>query len=181
MQRFGSVVLLLFPDLRTIPPAQEPLLFSPVLNFELSGHTRFQALAVLFMPLGRYFAFVGSLLLALLFLADGYMPKLPAEPTRVDIDRSIIRIHSRHEWPEAIVIDTSLPTIIPPPAPVADAPAGKSPHEALAMLPPAPPAVAMIEPKPVAPRRPARTARTAAGRVASYQATGSRDALPAGW
>src|SRR5882757_7055670 len=124
------------------------------------------------MPLGRYFAYVGSLLLALLFLADWYMPKLPAEPTRTDIDRSIIRIHSRHKWPEAIVIDTNLPTIIPPPALVADA-TRKSPREALAMLPQAPPVAATVEPKPVAPRRPARTARPATERVASYQATDS--------
>jgi hypothetical protein len=157
------------------------LLFFPVLNFGLSGHARFQHWRFLFMPLGRYFAFVGSLLLALLFLADRYMPKLSAEPTRADIDKSIIRIYSRHKWPEASVIDTSLPTIIPPPALAADAPAGKSPHEALAMLPQAPPVVATVETKPVAPRRLARTARPAAGRVASYQATGSRDALPAGW
>ena len=67
------------------------------------------------MPLGRYFVFVGSLLLALLILADRYMPKPINEPARADVDRSIIRLHSSHKWPERIVIDTSLPTIVPPP------------------------------------------------------------------
>ncbi len=65
------------------------------------------------MPLGRYFAFTGSLLLALLFLADWYIPKV-APATVADVDRTIIRIHSAHKWPEAINIDTSLPTIVPP-------------------------------------------------------------------
>jgi hypothetical protein len=132
------------------------------------------------MPLGRYFICVGSLLLALLFLSDWYMPKLSTEPPRADIDRSIIRIQSRHKWPEAIVFDTSLPTIIAPVA-TAELPVRKSTRDALALLPQAPPPVATIGTKLVAPRRSAKAARPAAARVASYQATGSRDVLPAGW
>ena len=62
------------------------------------------------MPLGRYFIFVGSVLLTLLFVADWYMPQLPLQPARADVDRGI-RVQSRHGWPERIVIDTSLPTI----------------------------------------------------------------------
>jgi hypothetical protein len=133
------------------------------------------------VPLGRYFAFVGGLLLVLLFLADWYMPKLSAEPTRADIDRSVIRIHSRHKWPEAVVIDTSLPTIVPPMVIVAEAPVRKSAREALALFAQAPPVVAAAETKLVAPRRAARTARTEARRAANDQAVDPRNALPAGW
>ena len=43
------------------------------------------------MPLGRYLAFVGSALLALLFLTDWYLPKFAADPTRADVDRTTIR------------------------------------------------------------------------------------------
>lgn len=72
------------------------------------------------MPLGRYFASVGSVLLALLYLADWYLPRQDAMPAGADADRTVIRLHSAHKWPERIVIDTSLPTIVPPPAKVAD-------------------------------------------------------------
>jgi hypothetical protein len=64
------------------------------------------------MPLARYFTFVGSLLLALLFLADWYFPKLVAAPARAGVDKTIIRLHSAHKWPEAIVFDTTLPTLV---------------------------------------------------------------------
>jgi len=91
------------------------------------------------MPLGRYFAFIGGALLALLFLADWYMPDLAAAQNRADVDKSIIRIHTLHRWPEAIVYDTSVPTIVPPPAVAAELPANRLPRDALALLPqPAP-------------------------------------------
>jgi hypothetical protein len=137
------------------------------------------------MPLGRYFGCAGSLLLALLLLADWYIPKLSAEPDRADVDRSIIRIHSMHRWPEAIVFDTSLPTIVPPPAMTADAAAKRTPRDALALLPQAPtPAAAytsVAETKPVAMKRRSRTARVAARRIASYRAAGSGDVFLAPW
>ena len=64
------------------------------------------------MPLGRYFVFVSSVLLALLFVADWYMPQLAAEEHRADVDRTVIRIRSAHQWPERMVIDTGLPIIV---------------------------------------------------------------------
>jgi hypothetical protein len=70
------------------------------------------------MPLARYFAVVGSLLLTLLFLADWYFPKLVAAPATAGVDKTIIRRHSAHRWPEATVFDTTLRTIVPPPAPL---------------------------------------------------------------
>jgi hypothetical protein len=137
------------------------------------------------MPLGRYFVFAGSMLLSLLLLADCYIPKLAATPARAEVDRSIIRLHSRHKWPERIVIDTSLPTIVPPPAKVADAPPVKapaiarSPREAFALVTPVQAATPPVAPK-AAPKRRTRTAPTG-GHIASFDPGGYRDAFPAGW
>jgi hypothetical protein len=136
------------------------------------------------MPLGRYFGFAGSVLLALLFLADWYIPKLSAEPDRADVDRSIIRIHTMHRWPDAIVFDTSLPTITPPPVITAEVPAKRAPHDALALLPQAPPPAAyapVVEAKPVAMKRRSKTAQVATRPIASYRAAGSGDVFMAGW
>jgi hypothetical protein len=81
------------------------------------------------MPLARYFLFVGGALLALLFLVDACLPELPVSE-QADMHLTIIRIHSEQKWPQRIVYDTSIPTIIPapetgradvsPPAAVAD-------------------------------------------------------------
>jgi hypothetical protein len=137
------------------------------------------------MPLGRYFGFASSLLLALLFFADWYIPKLSAEPDRTDVDRSIIRLHTMHRWPEAIVFDTSLPTITPPPVIAAEVPARRAPRDALALLPQAPsfnaPHAPVLGAKPIVMKRRAKTARVATRRIASYRATGSGDIFPAGW
>jgi len=67
------------------------------------------------MPLARYFCFVGGVLLALLFVSDAYLPKLPVvDSDYAGVDKSIIRIHSDRKWPERIVFDTSHPTNVPP-------------------------------------------------------------------
>jgi hypothetical protein len=102
------------------------------------------------MPLARYFVFVGGVLLALLFVVDAVLPQLPAADanrTATAVDRSIIRIHSDRKWPERVVFDTSIPTIIPPqtakaeavvpaPAPVADVSAKVRVREAFAQFVP---------------------------------------------
>ena len=78
------------------------------------------------MPLKRYFLYVGGVLLALLFVADACLPKLPpAEQKTVYLPP--IRIHSERRWPERLVFDTSAPMVrlaqsanpdaIDPPAP----------------------------------------------------------------
>jgi hypothetical protein len=135
------------------------------------------------MPLGRYFGFAGSLLLALLFLADWYIPKLSAEPDRADVDRSIIRIHSMHRWPEAIVFDTGVPTITPPV--VAAVPVPRTSRDALALLPQTSPATAAYtatEARPtVAMKRRTRNARVAARPAASDRAAGAGDLFITGW
>jgi hypothetical protein len=67
------------------------------------------------MPLLRYFGFVGSALLLLLFGLNWYLPQPVAEPVGAATDRPVIRISSIATLPEPVVIDTSLPTIVPPP------------------------------------------------------------------
>jgi hypothetical protein len=68
------------------------------------------------MPLARYFLFVGGVLLALLFLIDEVLPKPPVEQERAEAssDKPVIRIQSDRKWPERVVFDTNLPTIVPP-------------------------------------------------------------------
>jgi hypothetical protein len=66
------------------------------------------------MPIGRYFLFAGSALLSLLYLADWYVPRLAAEPAHSEVDRTIIRIRSEHQWPIAVAIDTNVKPINPP-------------------------------------------------------------------
>ena len=69
------------------------------------------------MPVVRYFLCVGGVLLALLFLSDAYAPRMPVvSATETGVHRSIIRIHSDRKWPERVVFDTNLPTIVPAPA-----------------------------------------------------------------
>jgi hypothetical protein len=87
------------------------------------------------MPLGRYFAFAGSLVIALLFLADWYIPRPSGASDGTDVERSIIRIQTMHRWPDAIVFDPSLATISPPSVIAAGFPAARAPRDALALLP----------------------------------------------
>jgi hypothetical protein len=72
------------------------------------------------MPLMRYFVFVGGALLALLLMANAWLPAAPvteAAQSASATDKSVIRIHSDRKWPERVVFDTSQPTITPAPAP----------------------------------------------------------------
>ena len=135
------------------------------------------------MPIGRYFVFVGSVLLALLLLADRNFPGQIAPSARADVDRSVIRIQSRHKWPEAVVYGTSLPTIVPPVVTAGAAPE-KSPREAFAQLPaadpPVRPQVSGTVPKPAAAKRTAKP-RPPARRFANYQPFESRGFFQAGW
>jgi hypothetical protein len=98
------------------------------------------------MPLARYFFLVGGVLLALLFISDAYLPKLPVVD-RANTHLPVIRIHSDRKWPERVVYDTSLLTIIPAqiantdasvptPTSVADISAKAQVREAFAQLQP---------------------------------------------
>ena len=69
------------------------------------------------MPIGRYMAWVGTALFALLFVTNWFLPQSLADPLGDEINRPVIRIASIQQPPERIVIDTNLPTIVPPPTP----------------------------------------------------------------
>ena len=71
------------------------------------------------MPLARYFLFVGGVLMALLFAVDAYLPREPvltSTAAAAAFEHPTLRIRSDRKWPERVVYDTSLPTIVPPPA-----------------------------------------------------------------
>jgi len=115
----------------------------------------------------------------MLFIADWYLPSASQTFFReARVDKSIIRIKSAHKWPEAVVIDTSLPTIVPPPLPVvAKAPVINQPREALAQLnSPLPRASEYRAPVRIK-SKVAKQARPT--RMAAYRAP--PEAMPAGW
>ena len=64
------------------------------------------------MPLARYFLYVGGVLLTLVFILDACLTKLPVME-RAHVNSPIIRILSERKWPERIVFDNTLPTIVP--------------------------------------------------------------------
>ena len=67
------------------------------------------------IPLRRYFLCVGGALLTLLFAADALMPRPPAnESIGSGPKLPRILIHSERKGPEAVVIDTNQPAIVPP-------------------------------------------------------------------
>jgi hypothetical protein len=91
------------------------------------------------MPIGRYIARVGTSLLALLFVVNWFLPEPLPEPAHEAIDKLVIRIASVQQPPERIVIDTSQPTIVPPPTLVEDAVPGEpSPLQSYASAAPPP-------------------------------------------
>jgi hypothetical protein len=125
------------------------------------------------MLLARYFLSVGGVLLALLFVADAVVPKMPAADTNrndADIDKAVIRIHTDRKWPERVVFDTSIPTtivpaqtvkaeaVVPPPTPVADVSAKTRVREAFAQF---------VAPEPKKPEaKPQRKRKIAKSRIA---------------
>jgi hypothetical protein len=124
------------------------------------------------MPILRYIGFVGSVLVALLFAADWYLPKpVAAEPARREAQASGIRIASMAKLPERIVYDTTQPTIVPPPAPVVAAAAAvpeakipSLPRDAFALATP------VSKPSTIPVRKKVRVAkRQNFNRLAAYQ------------
>jgi hypothetical protein len=99
------------------------------------------------MPIVRFITWVGTSLLALLFVADWYLVKPLPEPAGDGINRPVIRIASVQQPPERIIIDTSQPTIVPPPTLFTDAaPSGPSPVQSHASAGP-PPTVIDVDKK----------------------------------
>jgi len=98
------------------------------------------------MPLARYFLYVGGVLLTLVFILDACLTKLPVME-RAHVNSPIIRIQSERKWPERIVFDSTLPTIVPAqtaivedrvssPATVAGVAVKEREREALALMQP---------------------------------------------
>jgi len=91
------------------------------------------------MPIARYIVWVGTSLLALLFVANWFLPAPLPEPAHEAIDKPVIRITSIQRPPERVVIDTNQPTIVPSPGLVESASSGsKSPLRSYASAGPAP-------------------------------------------
>jgi hypothetical protein len=67
------------------------------------------------MPVARYIVWVGTSLLALLFVANWFLPEPSREAAHETIERPVIRIASVQRPPDPVLIDTNQPTIIPPP------------------------------------------------------------------
>jgi hypothetical protein len=122
------------------------------------------------MPVARYFLLVGGVLLALLFLSNEVLPQLPVAERVAEAgpSKSAIRISSDRKWPERVVFDTNMPTIVPPiapalvakaepaaPTPVADVSAQSRGLQAFAQLQPSEPK--KPEPKPQRKRKIAKT------------------------
>lgn len=84
------------------------------------------------MPVARYFLFVGGVLLALLLAIDALVPQqaVVASQAAPSVDKTVVRIRSDQKPPERVVYDTSLPTIVPPPALMARAVAPSVPAAA---------------------------------------------------
>lgn len=72
------------------------------------------------MPYFRFLAGAGGVIVALMFAANAYLSGPDATPveksssSHTGFDPSTIRITSTRKGPERVVIDTSLPTIVPP-------------------------------------------------------------------
>jgi hypothetical protein len=62
----------------------------------------------------KYFGFVGSALVLLLIAIGWCWPQQAMSPGNIDVERPSIRISSAERAPERVIIDTSLPTIVPP-------------------------------------------------------------------
>src|SRR5258708_6074614 len=143
----------------------------------------FEKWAVNKVPIGRYIAFVGSLLLAMLFIADWLLPMGPTQSvTSGEANKPTIRIKSDqdHKWPELIAFDTSAPTIVAQMPPVvADAPVTNPQREAFALLSAPVPEVSET-PLPVRTKR--KVAKRAPhSRWTAYRPAARAEALPAGW
>ncbi len=122
------------------------------------------------MPVARYFMYVGGALLALLSISGAFLPKSPVvDRTDSAAELPAIRIHSDRKWPERVVFDTSIPTVVPAqtakaeaiapsPTPVADVSARVRVREAFAQ---------MVPPEPKKPEaKPQRKRKIAKNRVA---------------
>jgi hypothetical protein len=66
------------------------------------------------LPLQRYFLFAGGALFILLFTADWVVHLPKGERVKSEVSLPVIRIHSEWKGPEAVVFDTTQPTLVAP-------------------------------------------------------------------
>jgi hypothetical protein len=61
------------------------------------------------MPIRQYFLWIGSVLLAALFVADWLLPEPIAHPhSEIPPNQRVnLQIRSNHKWPERVVLDTA--------------------------------------------------------------------------
>ena len=113
------------------------------------------------MPVARYFLFVGGMLLALLFALDASAPQQMAVAGNApSINKTVVRIRSDQKFPERVVYDTSLPTIVSQAAatqiaaaPAADVGAQAQVRDTFAQFVPAEAKKLEKQPEPQAPRK----------------------------
>jgi hypothetical protein len=117
------------------------------------------------MPIVRYIGWVGTSLLALLFVANWFLPKPPQEAAHEAVNAPVIRIASVQQPPEAVVIDTNQPTIIPPSiAPESAVPDAPSPLQSYASVEPPPATIDVGQKK-------RKESKRQKAKVAAYQST----------
>jgi hypothetical protein len=108
------------------------------------------------VPVGRYFLYVGGVLVALLFVVGWYLPgPTPMASFGGRIDSATLRVRSEHKWPERMQFDTAAPSRLPPSPPSVAETASEDPKlEAHAEIrSPEKPAVAKPKPRVQASRR----------------------------
>lgn len=75
------------------------------------------------MPIFRYLVFVGACLIAIMLVLNATLPPAASNLATADqdhsFDRTTIRIAGSEKQMQPVVIDTSLPTIVPAPVSVA--------------------------------------------------------------
>jgi hypothetical protein len=102
------------------------------------------------MPILRYIVWVGTSLLALLLVANWFLPAPPQQVAHEAIEKPVIRIASVQRPPDSVFIDTDQPTTVPPPMPsesaISDVP---SPLQAYASVDPPPVTAGVDRSKPM--------------------------------
>jgi hypothetical protein len=134
------------------------------------------------MPIVRYIIWVGTSLLALLFAANWCLPQSTRE-ARETVDKPVIRIASVQHPPESILIDTSQPTIVPPPSPVENEipapPPSTSPLQSFASVEPPQVRVGVVNKKRTNPKGQEKVVTRRSPPAITHMATGSPAATPA--
>jgi hypothetical protein len=133
------------------------------------------------MPIGRYITCVGTSLLALLLLADWYLPKTLPAPADGTINKPVIRIASIQQPPERVFIDTSQPKIVPPLTPAGDAIADEPspPLQSYALAAPLPAAIKVDQKKRKAPKQQGHRVAAKQPRLASTPPVASASSMTA--